>query len=180
MRLGMKVTLTTILLAVGTAAFVAASAQDQNYPFPDPTHIPFTVPDNIQWEGSPSRGEQQYKIFGDPAKPGWYAILMKWYPGHFSKPHFHEHTRYITVLSGHWWVSSSPVYDVNKTYPLPPGTIARDEANTVHWDGAKDEPVILQIVGEGPAPNIPVDENGKPLPPRQRRAPGDQDGVAHQ
>jgi hypothetical protein len=70
MRLGMKVTLTTILLAVGTAAFVAASAQDQNYPFPDPTHIPFTVPDNIQWEGSPSRGEQQYKIFGDPAKPG--------------------------------------------------------------------------------------------------------------
>ena len=57
----------------------------------------------------------------------------------------------------------------HKTYPLPAGTIARDVANTVHWDGAKDEPVVLEIVGEGPAPNIHVDETGKPLPPRQGR-----------
>ena len=97
---------------------------------------------------------------------GWYDILLKWYPNHFSKPHFHPNVRYITVLSGHWWVCSSNVYDPSKTYPLGPGTIARDEANTVHWDGAKDEPVVLEIVGEGPAPNINVDETGKPLPPR--------------
>ena len=71
MRLGIKVMLTTTLLAVGTAAFVEASAQDQSYPLPDPSHIPFVVPDNIQWEGSAARGQQQFKIFGDPAKPGW-------------------------------------------------------------------------------------------------------------
>ena len=137
-----------------------------------PAIFPFTLPHNIPWKGDVARGEQQYKVFGDPTKPGWHEILLKRYPNHFSKPHFHPNVRYITVLSGHWWVSSSNVYDPSKTYPLGPGTIARDEANTVPWDGAKDEPVVLEIVGEGPAPNINVDETGKPLPPRngQQRA----------
>jgi hypothetical protein len=91
-------------------------------------------------------------------------ILLKWYPNHFSKPHFHPNVRYITVFSGHWCVSSRNVYDPSKTYPPGPGTLARDEANTVHWDGAKYEPVVLEIVGEGPIPNISVDETGMPLP----------------
>ena len=157
------------LLLVSAAFAIAASAalaQDTSAPVPDPAHVPFVLSDNIPWEGDASRGEQQYKIFGDPRKPGWYGVLLKWYPGHYSKPHFHPNVRYITVLSGHWWVSSSNVYDPTKTYPLPPGTIARDEANTVHWDGAKDETVVLEIVGEGPAPNVYVDADGKPLPPR--------------
>jgi len=162
------------LALLSVAAILATPfARAQEAPLPDPTHIPFTVPDNIAWEGDPARGEQQYKLFGDPRKPGWYAILLKWYPGHFSKPHMHPNVRYITVLSGHWWVSSGNVYDPGKTYPLSAGTIARDEANTVHWDGAKDEPVVLQIVGEGPAPNIAVDQDGKPLPPRQSAATAD-------
>ncbi len=154
---------------IGAAFAIAASAalaQDANYPVPDPANIPFAVPDQIQWEGDAARGEQQYKIFGDPRKPGWYGILLKWYAGYYSKPHLHPIVRYVTVISGHWWVSSSNVYDLGKTYPLPPGTVARDEANTVHWDGAKDELVVLEIVGEEPAPNVYVDENGKPLPPR--------------
>lgn len=158
------------LLSVAAILAAMSFAHAQEGPLPDPSHIPFTVPDNIAWEGDPARGEQQFKLFGDPSKPGWYAILLKWYPGHFSKPHLHPNVRYITVLSGHWWVSSSNVYDPSKTYPLPAGTIARDEAGTVHWDGAKDEPVVLEIVGEGPAPNIAVDQDGKPLPPRQKPA----------
>jgi len=162
MRVFTKSLQSAAFLCLGTAAL----AQDAGAPLPDPTHIPFTLPDNISWEGDAARGEQQYKVFGDPTKPGWYEILLKWYPNHFSKPHFHPNVRYITVLSGHSWVSSNNVYDPSKTYPLGPGTIARDEANTVHWDGAKDEPVVLEIVGEGPAPNINVDETGKPLPPR--------------
>src|ERR1700760_4463923 len=123
-----------LALATAMAGAGAALAQDASQPLPDPTHIPFTLPDNIPWTGDPARGEQQYKIFGDSSKPGPYAFLLQWLPNHFSKPHFHTHVRCITVLSGHWWVSSSNVYDVNKTYPLPPGTVACDNPNTVHWD----------------------------------------------
>jgi quercetin dioxygenase-like cupin family protein len=132
--------------------------------FPDPTHIPFILPGNIPWEGQAGR-EQHYNVMGDPRKPGPYIQILKWWPGNFSKPHFHTQQRYIAVLSGTWWVSSSNHFDPNNTYPLPAGSLVQDNANTVHWDGAKagGEPVVLEIVGDGPAPNVNVDENGKPL-----------------
>ncbi len=143
----------------------AAPANDANKAnFPDPTHIPFVLPENIPWEGQPGR-EQHYNVMGDPSKPGPYVRILKWWPGNFSKAHFHAKQRYIAVLSGTWWVSSSTHYDPDKTYPLPAGTLAQDNANTVHWDGAKagGEAVVLEISGDGPAQNINVDENGKPI-----------------
>ena len=152
------------ILAVGSAAL----AQDSIGPKPDPTHIPFILPQNIPWKGF-GEGSRTYPIFGDVNKPGPYAVLLMWPPHQMSRPHFHQKLRYITVLSGHWWVSSSNVYDPSKTYPLPPGTLVQDMPNTVHWDGAKDEPVVLEIMGDGPAPNINVDEKGKPLPPQPGR-----------
>ena len=130
--------------------------------FPDPTHIPFILPDNIPWTGQVGK-EQQYNVMGDPRKPGPYIMLLKWWPGSYSKPHFHGKPRYITVISGTWWVSSSNHYDPTKTYPLHAGTVVQDIVNTAHWDGAKDEPVVLEIVGEGPVPNVNVGEDGKPL-----------------
>jgi quercetin dioxygenase-like cupin family protein len=130
--------------------------------FPDNTHIPFFTPDAIPWKGTPGR-EQQYLVYGDTKQPGPYALMLRWYPGSFSKPHFHGKPRYIVVLSGTWWVSSSNKYDPAKTYPLRAGSVVSDELNTVHWDGAKDEPVTLLIVGEGPVPNVNVDEDGKPI-----------------
>ncbi len=77
-------------------------------------------------------------------------MLVKWMPHHFSQPHLHPNDRYVTVLSGTWWVSSSGTYDPDKTVPMPAGSFVTDLAKQVHWDGAKDEPVILEIVGEGP------------------------------
>lgn len=149
----------------------AAAKADYSALKPDPTHIPFTLADDIKWEGAAGR-QQTLKIYGDPNLPGPYSILMKWWPGAFSRPHIHEKTRYITVISGNWWVSSSAHYDPDKTYPIPAGSVVRDEANTVHWDGAKGAPVILQISGEGPAPSLAVDEQGKRLPPRPPAGPG--------
>lgn len=137
--------------------------------YPDPTHIPFFRPDQIPWRGN--EHEQQYYLWGDPAKPGPYAMLLRWGPHSFSRPHFHTQPRYSMVVSGTWWVSSSNVFDPDKTYPLPAGTVVSDVLNTVHWDGAKDEPVVLLIVGTGPVPNINVDPNGRPLPPRVRPKP---------
>jgi quercetin dioxygenase-like cupin family protein len=164
--LATAVALTPLLVS---AQPVAAPAQDYKAFLPNPANIPFTLPDNIPWTGAPGR-QQQYKILGDPSKPGPYILLMKWWPGSYSKPHMHEKVRYITVVSGTWWVSSSNTYDPTKTYPLPAGSVVRDEPNTVHWDGAKDVPTVLEIVGEGPVSNINVDEQGRVLPPRPRAA----------
>ena len=141
----------------------APAANDPNKAnFPDPTHIPFMLPENIPWTGEAGK-EQQYLVWGDTRKPGPYMLLLKWWPGNYSKPHFHDKPRYIMVMSGTWWVSSSNHYDPTKTYPLHAGSIVSDIENTVHWDGAKDEPAVLLIVGEGPVPNVNVGEDGKPV-----------------
>ena len=119
-------------------------------PLPDPTHIPMVFGKDIPWTGK--EGEHSAKLFGDSTKPGIYGVLIKWDPGHNSQPHFHSTDRYIYVVSGTWWVSSSTHYDPSKMYPIPAGTFVTDIANTIHWDGAKAEtgPCILLLVGEGP------------------------------
>jgi hypothetical protein len=139
-------------------------------PAPDPSHIPFVLPSNIKWErtGDPQRGEyQQAKLFGDPDKPGPYGVLIKWMPGHFTRPHVHSTDRWVYVVSGTWWVSSSTHFDPSTTHPLPAGTFATDLANKVHWDGVRQGggPAVLELVGMGPAKTTYVDEKGKPLPP---------------
>ena len=129
----------------------AALAQDAKAVKPDPSHIPFTLPRNIDWKET-GPGEYHAKLFGDEKKPGMYGVLIKWMPGHFSHPHFHSQQRYIYVVSGTWWVSDSSTYDPSKTYPLPAGTFAMDNIKAIHWDGAKPEtgPAILELVGMGP------------------------------
>jgi hypothetical protein len=65
-------------------------------------------------------------------------------------------------------VSSSSHYDPKNTYPMPAGSVVKDVANTIHYDGARagGPPAVLELVGMGPVKTIQVGEDGKPLPPR--------------
>ena len=124
------------LAGVAHAQGAKATINDPVGPPPDPTHIPTVLPKDIKWTGQEGR-QQQGLLFGDPSKPGLYGVVIKWYPGNFSQPHFHDQERYAYVISGTWWVSTSNVYDEKTTYPVHAGTVAIDAANTVHWDGAR-------------------------------------------
>lgn len=145
-------------LALALLAATPAAAQPVK---PDPGHIKFILPADIPWKGTPGVS-QTYALTGDPNQPGPYVLLIKWWPGNFSRPHTHATTRYFTVISGTWWNSSSTVHDPSKTYPIPAGSVVVHEAGQVHWDGAKDEPTVIMVSGVGPAPTIQVDEQGKP------------------
>jgi quercetin dioxygenase-like cupin family protein len=148
----------TALSGLLLAAPALAETQEQllsskpaaGIPLPDPSHIPIVFGKDIKWGGE--TGEHQAPIFGDPNKPGIYGVLIKWDPGHNSKPHFHSTARYIYVVSGTWWVSASTHYDESKMYPIPAGSFVTDIKDTIHWDGAKPStgPCILMLVGEGP------------------------------
>ena len=162
------------------AAPAAAETQEQlltqgppktSQPLPDPSHVPIIFGKDIPWKGS--NGEQSANLFGDPSKPGIYGVLIKWEPGHNSRPHFHSTDRYAYVVSGSWWVSSSTHYDPSKMYPIPAGTFVTDIKNTIHWDGARAEtgPVVLMLVGEGPM----TSERYEPKDPS--KAPEGQDFV---
>jgi quercetin dioxygenase-like cupin family protein len=146
--------LSRILFGVAGLA-VCVSAAFAQAGKPDPSHIIFSPPNDIKWKSGD--GSDQAVIFGDPGKPGIYGILIRWHAGHFSRPHFHNSDRYAYVVSGTWWVSSSDTYDLSNTYPMPAGSVVTDLANTVHYDGAKNEDTVLELVGMGPVTTTPAE-----------------------
>jgi quercetin dioxygenase-like cupin family protein len=118
----------------------------------DPAILTFKAPQDLKWTGAKSF--QQAVLYGDPTKPGLYIVWAKWAPGAGSQPHSHPNDRYITVISGTWWVGTGTDYDMAKTVPMKPGSFIRHVAGGIHFDGAKDEEVVLQIVGMGPATSV--------------------------
>ena len=116
---------------------------------PDPKVAAITPPDKIQWVKGPL-GADTAVLVGDPNKPGLYVVLVKWRAHNMSRPHFHPNDRYITVLSGTWWVGTGTKFDPASTVPVGPGTYVRHFAKQVHYDGAKDGDCVLEIVGQGP------------------------------
>jgi hypothetical protein len=75
-----------------------------------------------------------------------------------SRPHFHANDRYITVLSGTWWVGTGAKYDPDSTVAIPAGSYVTHFAKQIHWDGAKDVECVLEIVGQGPATSTPAEK----------------------
>jgi hypothetical protein len=143
----------TLAAAVGVITIVlsfgAARAADLN-----PKALSYKLPNQIPWVER--GGSAQAIITGDPAKPGLYVVLLKWHPHNMSRPHFHPNDRFITVLSGTWWVGTGTKYDPDSTVPMPAGTVVTHYGKQVHYDGAKDQEAVLEIVGMGPATATPA------------------------
>ena len=122
----------------------------------NPAALAYKLPNQIEWKDS-DFGPKMAVMRGDPEKPGPYIILIKWGPHQMSRPHFHPNDRFITVISGTWWVGTGTKFDPDNTVPLPPGSFALHHGKEVHYDGAKDEDTVLEIVGEGPATSTPAE-----------------------
>jgi hypothetical protein len=144
-RVALRRTMTASMIAGSFLLLDGAKAGD-----PDPKVMSYALPKDIKWVESPA-GSAQAIIAGDPSKPGLYVVLTKWHPNHMSRPHFHPNDRYIVVLSGTWWVGWGDKYDPASTKPLPTGSVVTHFGKQLHYDGAKDEEVVLEIVGMGPA-----------------------------
>ena len=164
--------------AVSAAGFAALAQKDPKVgvtvndpigPVPDSSRVGMTLPNDIKCTGTEGKQQMCY-LYGDPAKPGPYMVKYIWWPGNFSKPHYHNNDRWAYVVSGTWWSSTSKVYDERTTFPVHAGSVAADLKNAIHWDGARTgekEPAVLILSGTGPNITQEVDENGNPKgPPR--------------
>ena len=141
-----------IALAIMTAVSIGSvKATDLN-----PAAISIKLPKDITWVDNPG-GSCVAVLRGDPTKPGPYILLNKWSAHHMSHPHYHPNDRFITAISGTWWVGTGTKFDPDSTVPLPVGSFVTHFAKQIHYDGAKDGDTILEIVGEGPATAIPAE-----------------------
>ncbi len=135
--------------ALVALALITPVAADQAIS-PDARGFVVVQPDDVKFAEGP---QSQVVIAGDPNKAGIYVIRIRFAPGNMSRPHFHDQDRYVTVIKGTWWVALGPeadVFDPSKTKPMKAGSIVKHPAGAHHYDGAKDEEVIVQIIGMGP------------------------------
>jgi len=108
--------------------------------------------EDLKWTEKPDElGFKTAIVEGDPAKAGIYIIQVKFPPWVMSKPHFHPEARYATVLKGTWYTGDGDVFDPSKTVPLKVGSFMKHPSGAHHYDGAKDEEVIVEIMGIGPS-----------------------------
>jgi hypothetical protein len=177
MKLANVILVTAVAFGAGAGGYalaqkdpkVGVTVNDPIGPKPDPSRVTVTEAKDLKCSGTPGKQEMCI-LYGDPSKPGPYTVMYKWYPGNFSKPHFHNNERWAYIVSGTWWVSSSSVYDERTTYPVRAGAVAVDKLKGIHWDGSRTgekEPAVLILSGIGPNTNQSVDEHGNPSgPPR--------------
>ena len=109
------------------------------------------TPDQVKWTDRPGYDGVKFAVIqGDPSKPGIYVIRAKFSPGTMTRPHWHPEDRFVTVLQGTWYTGEGDNFDPDKTVPLKAGSFMMHPAKAHHYDGAKDEEVIVQIMGIGP------------------------------
>jgi quercetin dioxygenase-like cupin family protein len=113
-------------------------------------------------------GIKEAFIFGDPTKPGLYVIRLNFPPGIMSSPHSHPETRIGTVIKGTWWTGTGDKFDPASTVGIPVGGIMVHPAGKMHYDGAKGEEAIVQMMGIGPTGKKTADAS---LPGFMRIAP---------
>ena len=120
----------------------------------------------------PEEAEEGGAVFGSGSQPGIYIVrnLFRKGPGGGvigggSRPHYHDQDRWVTVIKGTWYTAVGDLYEPEKMVAIKQGGMMYHPAGLHHYDGAKDEDVIVQIFGPGPVQTIQteVGPDGKPV-----------------
>jgi len=109
--------------------------------------------DEIGFDGS-ENAPQITLIHGNPEEEGFYLLRARFAPGVFSTPHYHSTDRHVTVIRGTWYTGTGDSFDREDTVPLSPGSYMMHPAGAMHYDGARDEEVIVEIKGIGPVTTV--------------------------
>ena len=116
------------------------------------------APGELRFVPDPAHaGYETAVTVGDPAQPGVYAVQTLLPANITIAPHVHgEKWRVGTVLSGTLYYAQGATFDESKLKALPPGSVIVEPAGVPHFARTRGEPVLLNIVGEGPASTVPL------------------------
>ena len=115
----------------------------------------------------PEQAATGARVMGDSSKPGIYVSRARFAAGRGSKPHYHDQDRYVTVIKGTWWTGSGDVYKPETMVAIKPGGFMFHPAGYHHYDEARDEDVVVQIMGMGPVKTVGTEVNDKGEPVRR-------------
>ena len=116
-----------------------------------PEHQVFT-PSDIQWKDAPAvlpAGAKAAVLDGDPSKPGYFAIRLKFPEGYKVAPHWHPNVERVTVISGTLYIGMGDKFDESKGIEMPAGTYSTMRPKVHHFGWTKGGTEI-QISTIGP------------------------------
>jgi quercetin dioxygenase-like cupin family protein len=149
----------TGILAIALLALVASSVW--TLAEPDEKGFVRITPEKIDWKSPFGAGSTPFAFLdGDSSGPGIYVQRVRFPPNVFTRPHWHGEDRHIVVLKGTWYIGTGKDFDPSKAVPMPVGSYVKHPAGAVHWDGAKDEEVELQVIAAGPLTTELVSKDG--------------------
>jgi hypothetical protein len=129
-----------------------------------PSEIPRGSVDGNQVGSSQLAGVHTTVLFGDPAKPGFYSILL-FVPAHTTiQAHTHRDDRMATVVSGMWYFGYGDHFDARSLKKLPPGSVYSEPGAHNHFARTDKEAVIVHIAGYGPTDTRYFDPANEPKP----------------
>jgi hypothetical protein len=120
--------------------------------------------DKTQVGSSGLAGVHTKVLYGDPSKPGLYAILLYVPANTTIQAHSHLDDRMATVVSGTWRFGYGPKFDASKLQVLPAGSVYSEPGTRAHphFAQTQGEPVIVHIVGYGPTDTAYLDPANDP------------------
>ncbi len=138
------------IAALSLVAASAATAQSLPEMRMTPAEMRASALDSNQIGSSGLVGVHTKVLFGDPAKEGFYTILL-FVPAHTTiQAHSHRDNRMAAVVSGEWHLGYGAHFDAKSLKTLPPGSVYSEPGSDDHFARTDNDRVIVQISGYGP------------------------------
>lgn len=149
----MKALMTAALIMLGNAALADDSHQAREL-----------TPADIRFEDNPAfpKGAQSQLIHGDPSKPEFFIIRLRFPPNYVVPPHTHPAFESVTVLTGAMGSGMGEKVEKSKGRMLEAGSLLLLPANHAHYVWTEDEETIIQVAATGPFDIIYVNPKDDP------------------
>ncbi len=122
------------------------------------------TPADIKFENNPAfpEGAQSMLIHGDPEKPEFFIIRLKFPPHYVVPPHTHPALESVTVLTGSMGSGMGETVKKSEGKMLGTGSLLVLPANHAHYVWTEDEETIIQVAATGPFDIIYVNPEDDP------------------
>ena len=140
--------------ALAVSVSVAFASLADSAPGEEPVAV---LPDDVQWKPD-ARGPGMYTavVSGNPKQAGPYVLRVKMTEDARLPPHRHPDVRYVTVLTGEFYVGFGETFDLGAMKRYPAGSLIVIPANAPHFGWVKSGESIQQDIGWGPTGSSPV------------------------
>ena len=142
-----------MLIGIALGAFVAGAAAQtpaKGAKADAPAHVILT-PGDLKWGPAPGlpAGAQIAVLDGDPGKPGFFSLRLKFPDGYKVPPHWHPTDENIVVVQGTFRAGMGDVLSDATLHEFAVGSFIKMPKKMHHFAAAKGE-TIVQIYGDGP------------------------------